>query len=127
MQDQDDHFVEIKTFLDYFNEKLRFYQTEISSVLIQIQLENSKLKLLKKLCNFYSEKLDKKKEDNINYYIQVKKIDKLICKICLQNTSNCIIEPCMHFCCCIECIDKLTNNKCPICRKDFTNYLKIFI
>tara|TARA_B100000131_G_C17943305_1_gene543282 strand:- start:128 stop:511 length:384 start_codon:yes stop_codon:yes gene_type:complete len=127
MKDADDHFIEIKTFLDIFNEKLRFYESEISRILIQIQLENSKLKLLKKISNFYNEKLLKKKEEYINFNIQLKKIDKLICKICLENTSDCIIEPCMHYCCCIECIEKITNNKCPICRNNFTKYLKIFI
>lgn len=127
MEDEDNYFTEIKTFLDYFSEKLRFYQNEISRILIKKEIEESRLKLLKRLNIFYSKRLFEKKEKNMLHDNQVKKIDKLICKICLENTSECIIEPCMHYCCCLECINKMENNNCPICRTSFDNYIRIFI
>ena len=128
MEDEDDnYFTEIKTFLDFFNEKLRFYQSELTSIFIKKEIEESKLKLLKRLNTFYNDRLIKKKEDNLRHDMQVKKINKLICKICLENTVECILEPCMHFCCCLDCINKITNNNCPICRTPFEKYLKIFL
>ena len=87
MEDEDDnYFTEIKTFLDFFNEKLRFYQSELTSIFIKKEIEESKLKLLKRLNTFYNDRLIKKKEDNLRHDMQVKKINKLICKICLENT-----------------------------------------
>jgi hypothetical protein len=123
---ENDYFLEIKTFLDFFNDKLRFYQNQITTILIKKEVEESKLRLLKRLNTYYNNKINDKQEQNKLHDLQVKKIEKLICKICLENTSQCIIEPCMHYCCCMDCINKMTNNICPICRTPFTNYLKIF-
>jgi hypothetical protein len=123
---EEDYFKDIKLFLDIFTEKLRQYNHEITQLCIKNELELSRLKLLKRLYNFYDDRLLKKKEENILFDLQTRKIDKRICKICLENTSQCIIQPCLHFCCCEECIEKMANNVCPICRAPFEEYLKIF-
>lgn len=64
-------------------------------------------------------------------YLQTQHIDSIpeeyICKICMENKIDCILEPCMHFIMCQKCIEELTDRKCPICRQDCTFYNKIFI
>ena len=43
---------------------------------------------------------------------------KQLCVVCFDQTRNCIILPCKHFCMCIECAKQVQRefNKCPICR-----------
>ena len=47
-----------------------------------------------------------------------KELEK-ICPICLDKNSDSHVLPCSHAFC-WECITKLTNDKCPICRKTMT-------
>ena len=41
------------------------------------------------------------------------------CPICLDNPNNCHVIPCNHAFC-FNCIKKLPNNVCPICRRVLT-------
>ncbi len=50
-----------------------------------------------------------------------------VCTICLTNQRDCVLEPCMHVCCCISCLNQLTDNKCPVCRTPIDFYLKLYI
>jgi hypothetical protein len=50
--------------------------------------------------------------------------DKLTCNICMVNPKDCSLIPCGH-CYCLTCVGKL--NKCPECRQDFSQILKIYV
>ena len=45
--------------------------------------------------------------------------DSNICPICLDKEKNIHVSPCGHMFC-YECIKKLNDKRCPICRKDMT-------
>lgn len=47
------------------------------------------------------------------------------CVICLDKVKNILLEPCHHLCACDDCIEKI-NNKCPICRADVKNKIKVY-
>lgn len=55
-----------------------------------------------------------------------------MCVVCTVTPSNYILLPCAHLCLCHNCIgralepDDLGEVRCPICRKDVTNRLRIF-
>ena len=52
------------------------------------------------------------------------------CSICLNNKVRILSTNCGHLCCCIGCSKKLYNSsiekrKCPICRNEWNNLIKI--
>ncbi len=51
----------------------------------------------------------------------------ITCTVCLDKPRDCVLEPCMHVCCCIACLQSLGENKCPVCRTPIDFYLKLFI
>ena len=51
------------------------------------------------------------------------KEDNLLCPICFVNNSDCHVSPCGHKLC-WECIQKLNNDICPICRAKMTDVLE---
>tara|TARA_Y100000114_G_C11722394_1_gene309181 strand:+ start:530 stop:907 length:378 start_codon:yes stop_codon:yes gene_type:complete len=102
-----------------YNQKIYTYSKLIMTH--KIQLENYR-KLLKEIkTQIYKEKIVLN-----NYKKHVDDIDKYICKICYEKYCDCVISPCMHFTCCLECVEKITDKKCPYCREEFKEYLKLF-
>jgi hypothetical protein len=53
--------------------------------------------------------------------------NQITCTVCLEKQRDCVLEPCMHVCCCISCLQLITDNKCPVCRTPIDFYLKLFI
>ena len=51
--------------------------------------------------------------------------DSKLCIVCFENSKECAIIPCGHWCVCLVCADKLKH--CPVCRQRKHNVLKIFI
>ena len=49
---------------------------------------------------------------------------KVTCVVCQTNIRNVIFEPCHHLATCISCSKKL--DKCPLCRKNLKNKIRIF-
>ncbi|EKX42236.1 hypothetical protein GUITHDRAFT_141433 [Guillardia theta CCMP2712] len=45
------------------------------------------------------------------------------CVICLSEPKAITLLPCRHFCVCKNCMERL--QRCPVCRSQFTSYLKI--
>ncbi|XP_055614360.1 death-associated inhibitor of apoptosis 1 [Uranotaenia lowii] len=48
-----------------------------------------------------------------------------ICKICYVNEYNTAFSPCGHVVACAKCASSVT--KCPLCRKPFTNVMRIYL
>jgi hypothetical protein len=60
------------------------------------------------------------------------------CVVCLSKNAVCIVHPCRHVCCCIECArtlclgakgDELKERgkvKCPLCKEDAKSILRVF-
>ena len=82
----------------------------------------------------------KQQEDQIiEYNNRIKNIEKdkkqleeqINCKICFRRSSNVVLHPCNHYAICEECENSIRNSvqgkKCPICRKPYNRYTKIFI
>ncbi len=53
------------------------------------------------------------------------------CKVCFRNISNIVLQPCNHVVLCEACETNVRNTqngrRCPVCRKPYTKYIKIFI
>jgi len=47
------------------------------------------------------------------------------CKICFSNKMDVLCRPCGHLCVCQSCSKRLS--KCPICRKDVKQYIKVYM
>ena len=102
---------------------------------MELKLKNEQIKVLENERKQTFECLDK--YDNI-LDIKNTKLEnlekKVLCKVCLNATINTMFSKCNHACMCDTCVLKLRNtvnaeNKCPICREDFTNesILKLII
>ena len=46
------------------------------------------------------------------------------CVACLEEERDTILLPCRHLCICSQCFELLTLDRCPVCRREFTNYLR---
>ncbi|AAN28066.1 inhibitor of apoptosis - 1 [Rachiplusia ou multiple nucleopolyhedrovirus] len=69
--------------------------------------------------------VDKRDDDNLNE--NADDIDeKYECKVCLERQRDAVLMPCRHFCVCVQCYFGL-DQKCPTCRQDVTNFIKIFV
>jgi hypothetical protein len=44
------------------------------------------------------------------------------CSICLTEVKNVILLPCRHCCVCHQCFEKI--DKCPVCRSQFTSFIR---
>lgn len=108
------------------NEKLDRYNMEVYKYLKLIDLYKRQIKVYEQLSIDFKTEAHKQKVILENYKKNVENIDKYICKICFENYCDCIVMPCMHFVCCTSCIQQITDNKCPMCRNAFVEYLKIF-
>jgi hypothetical protein len=53
-------------------------------------------------------------------------MESLMCLLCTSSQRNCALLPCYHMCTCSACAVKL-NAKCPICRKDVTRVIPIYL
>ena len=53
--------------------------------------------------------------------------DSFKCIICIDNAKNVIFIPCYHMVICQVCYDSLEKNQCPICRKEISDSVNIFI
>ncbi|ABL75970.1 inhibitor of apoptosis-1 [Maruca vitrata nucleopolyhedrovirus] len=48
------------------------------------------------------------------------------CTICLERQRDAVLLPCRHFSICIHCYFSL-DKKCPSCRQDVTDFIKVFV
>ena len=49
---------------------------------------------------------------------------KYECCVCMKEQKNVILEPCLHFSICEQCLSKLS--ECPVCRKKIDFFYKIY-
>lgn len=49
-----------------------------------------------------------------------------ICNICKENPINVVFQDCKHLYCCIYCIMNISEEKCPICTKKITQYVRLY-
>ena len=53
--------------------------------------------------------------------------DENLCRVCQDNARAYMIEPCCHYCLCVDCKDDVKETgTCPICRGDITTIKKIY-
>jgi len=48
------------------------------------------------------------------------------CIICLDESRKYALLPCGHFCLCENCVARVPNNKCPVCRNEIQDILRIY-
>ncbi|CAD8162273.1 unnamed protein product [Paramecium octaurelia] len=53
-------------------------------------------------------------------------IDNYECQICYERPRNIIIKPCKHLTICHECLQRLKQQKCPICKQQIEDQIEIF-
>ena len=64
----------------------------------------------------------------MNNYTIVKESRDELCVLCMMNKKNIAFEPCGHVACCESCAkDIFGRTKCPICRGEIKNCIKIYI
>jgi hypothetical protein len=49
------------------------------------------------------------------------------CKVCLDNSVNCVLLPCRHSCLCVDCAELVKNSGCPVCREPINQVIPIFL
>ena len=49
------------------------------------------------------------------------------CVLCLVNPREIILLDCGHYCLCIDCVDRLPNQNCPICRREFQSFHRCYV
>lgn len=49
------------------------------------------------------------------------------CKVCMENQIQTVFVPCGHLCMCIVCSEKYESDKCPICRKEYSHLIKVYL
>uniref|UniRef100_A0A097DBN9 Iap-1 protein n=1 Tax=Bombyx mori nuclear polyhedrosis virus TaxID=271108 RepID=A0A097DBN9_NPVBM len=64
-------------------------------------------------------------DDNLNESVDDIE-EKYECKVCLERQRDAVLMPCRHFCVCVQCYFGL-DQKCPTCRQDVTDFIKIFV
>ena len=124
MSSSKNRIIELNVEIDLLNRELETYQRQIVVLKEQLNIaaEREDIYRLKmnteitKLLTIVDQFHDFKKKMESNYN----------CIICLDNYRNCILEPCMHFSCCIKCVSSLPSNSCPICRTECNYYTKIY-
>ena len=119
-----------KTFKLYFEHQDKFYE----SILLAQKYKKDYEKLeddMRKKINILTYELEKK-EGAIylmeNYSKeQVNEILKNInvCIICKERERNIVFIPCDHLACCEPCAVEIIS-KCPICRQNITNKIKVY-
>ena len=116
MLDEANHIVNrFKFLLKYFNDRVRYYNMEIYA------MTNEIINLKKDIITYYDILEEYKKDVS-----KQTRLDILECKICRDELSNCVFEPCKHLVCCYKCFEKIEDGKCPICRTSFTTCFKIY-
>ena len=100
----------------------KFFEKRIKHYNIEIQILTSKILNLRKNISYYNNIIEEYRND----IERQQKVDSLECKLCKDSLSNCVMEPCKHLVCCYECFEKLEEKKCPVCRVEFTNCLRIY-
>jgi hypothetical protein len=50
---------------------------------------------------------------------------KVMCRICLEEETRFVVQPCGHFCMCGDCVVQL--NHCPICRAEIESRIHAFL
>ena len=108
------------------DEKLVKYNNEVYKYWRLLKSYKSQLEIYKKLVFDFKLEANKQKIILEKYKTKVEAVDKYLCKICFEEYVNCLIMPCMHFVACNKCIKQLKDNKCPMCRNQFLEYLEIF-
>ena len=88
--------------------------TEVESELDEVQVNLDTLQL-KKLLEKTQQSLAETK----------KSLEDRKCKVCLDNNSNVVFDPCGHLAVCNNCVPAL--NKCPICRAKVTKAIKAYM
>ncbi|AKN81071.1 Inhibitor of apoptosis 1 [Lonomia obliqua multiple nucleopolyhedrovirus] len=51
---------------------------------------------------------------------------ELECTVCLEHQRDTVLLPCRHFCVCSQCYFSL-DQKCPTCRQDVSDFIKVFV
>ncbi len=112
-------FAEIHAALNALTERARFHNTEMT------KLTNTIINTLHAQSISHSQQpfaaADPGNANNNNNN------KSCVCTICMTNQRDCVLEPCMHVCCCLTCLKQLTDNKCPVCRTPTEFYLKLYI
>ena len=115
-----------KEFLEYYKKCLTFYKEEIKRYKNLIELYETRIKFYNTAITQSTGLIRNKQNILRKLNTKIDKIEFLTCKICMENVSDCIIRPCLHFCCCLECMNKLIDPKCPMCRIPFDDYFRIY-
>lgn len=49
------------------------------------------------------------------------------CVICLVNPRELVLLDCGHVCLCMDCLEKMPNNNCPICRVGYRSFAAVYM
>ena len=104
--------------------KERHLKEKIENQLSEILEKNELLESIKEENNLQLNLLNEKNRIIDNY-----KSDRE-CKICMSKDSDIILMPCGHLAMCKSCelrSRRQTNQKCPICRKRYTELIKVYL
>ena len=64
--------------------------------------------------------------DNTSHHDKPQRQDQDQCVVCMDGEINVVLVPCGHMILCETCANQLTNKKCPTCRQNISQIVKVF-
>jgi len=127
---QDNNFSteEITELKEFFNYQGFLNQTPIgNSDSINVIKFREFIEIYKKYHFNSDKKIIKVKNKKLETKNKKLKDEDNLCLICITNEKNMAFIPCGHLCICEECSKKYKEDKCIICRKEFSISYKIYL
>ena len=96
------------------------FVTKDNYIKTSLYIDNDWTAILKKMVSILRYE-NKDVMDDLITFVQ-NELDKVTCCMCLENERDVVFESCKMCCVCHDCVEKIDPKKCPLCRKQFTDY-----
>jgi hypothetical protein len=128
-----------KDFIDFIascDDNNNTFEDEIIGHIIEQLINDDTYTIILPFFNSVSERIEKEYKERIPndvdeivpQEINIETLEsKVTCVVCQTNFRNIVILPCNHLATCITCCKNPLLTKCPICRKEITDTIRIFV
>lgn len=71
------------------------------------------------------QRMKERKEDRLGEVVCYK-LQRVVCKICLDKEVEVLFLPCYHLVSCQDCKEQLIQKKCPLCRDAYQGTIRVY-
>lgn len=72
------------------------------------------------------QRMKEREEDQLEEEVR-RKLQRVVCKICLEKEVEVLFLPCNHLVSCQGCKERLAQKKCPFCRDTYQATIRVYI